>query len=242
MKPMHVRIAATALFLLAALPWLGCSEKQTVVTNPSNEDRARAVDELNEATAVVKEMTASREIPLERRQAAKCVVVVPRMGSGAFLVGGSFGRGVVTCRTARAWSGPTFIKLSGASAGLQIGGQSQDLLMLVQTATAMNKLFTSSFQLGADASVAAGPVGEGKQAAANVKGADIIAYSRSKGLFAGVQLSGVWVKHDAAALSALYGPANADIRKILDGATPAPAEARPFLGEMASVFPPPPQA
>jgi lipid-binding SYLF domain-containing protein len=236
MKPIQARIASTVLALLAASP-LACSEKETIVTNPSNEDRARAIDELNEAKAVVQQMVASKDIPLAQREATKCLVVVPRMGSGGFLIGGSFGRGVVTCRTAKAWSGPTFITLSGASAGLQIGGQSQDLLMLVKTDTAMNKLFTSSFQLGADTSVAAGPVGEGAQVAANVKGADILTYVRSKGLFAGVQVSGVWVKHDDAAIAGLYGPGSTNIRNTLAGVTPIPTEAVPFLQQVAMAFP-----
>ncbi len=238
MNSNQARIASTALFLVAAAaPSLSCSEKQTVVLNPTNEDRARAIDELDAATAVVREMAAARTIPYERRRAAKCVVVA-KIGSGAFLVGGSKGSGVVTCRTAKAWSGPAFIGLSGVSAGFQIGGQSQDVVMLVQSAVAMNKLFTKSFQLGGDASVAAGPVGESGQAAANVKGADVITYGRSKGLFAGAELSGVWIKHDGAALAGLYGPTNADLRKILDGATPIPVEARPFLAQVALAFPP----
>lgn len=241
MKPIHARLASTALFLLAASPWLACSEKQTVVVNPTNQDRARAIDELNDATAVVHEMAATKEIPLDRRQEARCVIVVPGMKSGAFVVGGASGHGVSTCRTARAWSAPAFVKLGGASFGAQIGGQSADLLMLVNSGEAMNKLFTSSFQLGAGMSVAAGPVGGGEQAAANVKKADVLTYARTKGLFAGVDVSGIWVKHDAAALSGLYGAANADIQRILDGATPVPKEAVPFVEQVALVFPASPE-
>jgi lipid-binding SYLF domain-containing protein len=236
MKPMQARIASAVLVVLAASGF-ACSDTQKVVVNPTNQDHARAVDELDAATVVVREMGQTHEIALARRQSAKCVIVVPDMKSGAFLVGGSKGRGVATCRTARAWSAPAFVRLSGVSAGLQIGGQKQDLLMLVTTGSAMSKLLTSSFQLGGDMSVAAGPVGEGSQAAANAKGADVLTYARSSGLFAGVQLSGVWVKHDAEALSGLYGPANANIAKILDGGTPPPAEARPFLEQVAMVFP-----
>ncbi len=175
-------------------------------------------------------------IPSEVLQAAKCVAVVPDMVKGGFVIGAQHGRGVATCRTANGWSAPAFFTLTGGSWGAQIGAQSVDLIMLVMNDKGMQDLMSSQFKLGGEAGIAAGPVG--REASANTDWklkSEILTYSRSRGLFAGLDLSGAVVKPDDDAAQAFYGR-NYDFRSILTGQVKAPANAAPFLASVRKNF------
>jgi len=177
------------------------------------------------------------EIPLAQRTRAPCILIVPNLASGALIVGGQHGNGVVTCRTDHGWSGPAFIKMSGPTVGFQAGGSSADLIVLVTTDSGVSKLFRKDFQLAADASVAAGPVGEGTKASTDVQGtAEFLTYSKSKGLLAGVNVSGLVVKQNLVYQVALYG-SGAEAKAILDGSRVAPKESAGFLANVKVAFP-----
>lgn len=225
--------AHSALLVALALPFAACSEPQTAA---QKTDKARndAIAELGAATRVVEQAS---DISTATKEKARCLVVVPSLGEGAFLVGASHGSGVVTCRTSTGWSGPAFISLTGLSVGLQAGGQSSDILMVVTTDHAVQRLFQGSLKLGADASVAAGPAGAGAGTATDTAtSAEILTYSRSKGAFVGVDVSGTSISYDMEPAAALYGP-TPNVKAILTGAVPAPTEAHPFLEQVRLVFP-----
>jgi lipid-binding SYLF domain-containing protein len=182
-------------------------------------------------------MLENDEIPRARREKARCVVVIPSLMSGGLMLGVKRGSGVVTCRTPAGWSPPAFVTVTGGSAGLQAGVESADVVMLVMSERAVAQLFRSSFELGADASAAAGPVGGDRQASTDEKlTAEILSYARSRGLFAGVQLNGAVMKQDAAPAFALYG-GSADVHAILAGQVPPPKEANAFADELRKAFP-----
>lgn len=231
--------------LLAALTviGLGCSNEQptsntttTAASQPSNKDRQDAISELNDATTMLGELNAQSLVPASRLESARCAIVAPSFVKAGFLVAGRHGNGVVTCRTSKGWSGPIFINMTGASGGLQAGVQSADVLMLVMSQRGLDKLFTSGFKLGGDMSVAAGPVGKEKTAGTDVgTNADVLSYARTKGLFAGVDLGGLSIKRDDAAIAALYGR-SADVHAILEGRIAAPPESHAFLEQVRTVF------
>jgi lipid-binding SYLF domain-containing protein len=153
------------------------------------------------------------------------------------LVGAQHGHGLVTCRTPSGWSSPAFVTLSGGSAGLQAGVESSDVVMLVTSERALERLFQASFQLGADAAAAAGPVGESAQASTDATmTAEIVSYARSRGLFAGVDLNGLVMKQDRAAIEAVYGKSTG-VREILVGNVSRIAESAAFLEEVRVMFP-----
>lgn len=215
----------------------GCSQtpaKSAVETRDANHDRA--VEELADATQVLDEMN---QIPARHRERARCVVVVPSLVRAGLVVGARHGDGVASCRSKGGWSAPVFVTISGGSAGLQIGVESSDLVMLVMSDRGMTKLFRTSFALGADASAAAGPVGQAAQAGTDASiTAEILTYARSRGLFAGAELSGAVVEQDTDALQVLYG-ANADVHDILAGDVAPPREAGSFLARLGAAFPEP---
>ena len=156
-------------------------------------------------------------IPRDLLHKAKCIAIIPGDKKFAFVFGGNYGRGVVSCRNAQGWSAPMFLAIEGGSVGYQIGGSSTDLILLFMNDHALHSLLSDNFKLGADASVAAGPVGRKAAAATDLKlNAEILSYSRSKGVFAGVSLSGSVVKADKSGDEALYGP-NVDRHDILSG-------------------------
>jgi lipid-binding SYLF domain-containing protein len=233
------RYGSAALVALVALLAGGCHRGASSAAETRSEDREHAIAELNDATVVVREMLKSDEIPMRRREEARCVVVVPSLVSGGLIIGAKRGGGVVTCRTSGAgWSAPAFVTVTGGSAGLQAGVQSADVVMLVMSERGMEQLFRSSFELGADASAAAGPVGRDVQASTDEKmTAEIISYARSRGLFAGVELSGAVMKQDPARVFGLYG-GSADVHGILSGNISAPTEATAFTDEVRKAFPP----
>jgi SH3 domain-containing YSC84-like protein 1 len=196
--------------------------------------REDATDRLDNATQVMHEIMGmpDKGIPEEVLGHAKCVAVVPHMVKGGFVVGGKGGKGVATCRTAKGWSAPAFITISGGNWGLQIGVEAVDLVMIIQNEKGMQKLLESNFHLGADASAAAGPVGRHAEAGTNWKmDTEILTYSRAKGAFAGLTLEGASIRQDDDSRHAIYGP-EVTTRALLLGKVPAPAVAKPFLAEV----------
>ncbi len=141
-------------------------------------------------------------------QQATCVGVVPGLLKGAFVFGGQYGQGVVTCRTGHGWSAPVFIRMAGGSFGFQIGGQSTDLVLVAVNDRGFQDLLKSKFKIGGDASAAAGPVGRSGQAATDWKmNAELLSYSRNKGLFAGIDLDGTSVSQNNEDTNTFYGKA-----------------------------------
>ena len=173
-------------------------------------------------------------IPQDLLAKAQCVIIIPNMKKAAFVVGGEFGRGFAECRKASGvgWTAPAPVRMEGGSVGFQLGASSTDLIMLVMNKEGMNKLLQDKFTLGADASVAAGPVGRTANAKTDVRlDAEILSYSRSKGLFAGVALNGATLRPDRDEYMKLYGK-DVTNREILDGKVAAPASAHPLIAEL----------
>jgi lipid-binding SYLF domain-containing protein len=196
--------------------------------------REDATERLGNATTVVHEIMGmpDKGIPEEVLEHAKCVAVVPHMVKGGFVFGGKGGKGVATCRTANGWSAPAFITISGGNWGLQIGVEAVDLVMIIQNEKGMQKLLSSNFHVGADASAAAGPVGRHAEAGTNWKmDTEILTYSRAKGVFAGLTLEGASIRQDNDSRRAIYGP-KVTTRALLLGKVAAPAAAQPFLAEV----------
>ena len=164
---------------------------------------------LNDAAIVFGEVmdAPDKGIPQELLEKAHCVVIVPDLKTAAFVVGGKYGKGYLSCRAARAgWSAPGTVRIEGGSVGFQIGASSTDLIMLVMSARGMDKLLDSKFTLGAEGSVAAGPVGRTATAQTDAQmSADILSWSRSQGLFAGLALEGATLRQDLDDNADLYG-------------------------------------
>jgi lipid-binding SYLF domain-containing protein len=209
-----------AMLSLGTLSWAGSA-------------REDATDRLDNATSVMHEIMGmpDKGIPEEVLQHAKCIGVVPHMVKGGFIFGAEGGKGVATCRTANGWSAPAFITISGGSWGLQIGVEGVDVVMIFQNDRAMQRLLSSNFQVGADASAAAGPVGRHATAGTDWKlDTEILTYSRAKGAFAGLTLTGASLRQDSDSRHAMYG--DVTTRALLLGEVPVPAVAQPFLAEV----------
>lgn len=168
-------------------------------------------------------------IPSDLLKKAECVIVVPSLKSGAFIVGADYGRGFASCRTGSGWSAPAAVKIEAGSVGFQIGGSESEVVMLVMNKKGVHRLLTTQFTLGGDATIAAGPVGRNAQAKTDAAmTAEILSYSRSRGLFAGVALEGGTLREDDSANKDLYGKEMSN-RTILTGGVPAPAGASAFI-------------
>ncbi len=182
--------------------------------------------------------TPDKGIPQDLLEKAECVAVFPSVIKAGFIVGGRGGRGVASCRTTRGWSDPAFFNLGGASFGLQIGAQSTDFVMLFMNKGGLNSLLSDEFTLGADASVAAGPVGRQAGASTDLKlNAQILSYSRSKGLFAGLELKGVVIKPDKDDMRDVYGAGVTAKAVLAENKANAPVAVRAFpttLGRYSS--------
>lgn len=195
-------------------------------------------DRLDSAKAVVQEIesTPDKAIPMQITQSATCVAVIPGMIKGAFIFGGHRGKGVVTCRTGHGWSAPVFITMTGGSWGLQLGGQSTDLILVAVNHKGFQNLIKSKFKIGAGASAAAGPVGRNTQMATNWKmQSELLTWSRSRGLFAGIDLNGTAVTTDQGANDLFYHSYHTP-EQILKGEVLPPASAVPFLETVARYF------
>jgi len=223
-EAIEMRLSMKKLLLVLAMMSLG----SLCWAGSGRED---ATERLEKATAVLHEIMGApdRGIPEEVLEHAKCVAVVPHMVKGGFIFGGKGGKGVATCRTANGWSAPAFITISGGSWGLQIGVEAVDLVMIIQNEKGMQQLLSSKFELGADASAAAGPVGRHASANTNWKlETEILTYSRAKGAFAGLTLSGASVRRDDDSMQAIYGR-EVTTRSVLTGNVAATPEAQSFL-------------
>jgi lipid-binding SYLF domain-containing protein len=194
-------------------------------------DREATTDRLDHAGAVLHEIMSAPDkgIPQEVLEHAKCVAIVPHMIKGGFVFGAEGGRGVSTCRTADGWSAPAFFAITGGSWGLQIGVEGVDLVMIIQNDKGMQRLLSSQFQLGADASAAAGPVGRHASADTDWKlETEVLTYSRARGAFAGLTLTGASIRRDDDSTEAIYGH-DVSTRRILQGEVAVPQEAHRFL-------------
>src|SRR6204780_2251252 len=189
-------------FLLLTLILSLCSFSFAANEAANGDDRSReskASDRTQAAADVLNEIQGAPDsgIPQEVLASAECVAVVPSMLKGGFIVAANYGRGLASCRTPKGWSAPAFFTVAGGGVGFQIGGQAVDLVMLIMNDNGMKNLLSSQFKLGADASVAAGPVGRHAAADTDWKmRAQVLSYSRARGVFAGLELSGALVKQD----------------------------------------------
>jgi lipid-binding SYLF domain-containing protein len=193
------------------------------------------VKRLQNAASVIRAMRDQPDngIPEKLWSRTACVVVIPDLKKAAFGIGGEYGRGVMSCRTGDRWAAPLFMQLEKGSWGLQIGAAEMDLVLLVMNRDGAEKLLGNKVSLGADASVAAGPVGRAAAAATDAQlSAQILSYSRTHGVFAGIDLSGGMLGPDKDANTDVYGTA-ADSKTIAFGDLKAPAEARPLLQELS---------
>lgn len=193
---------------------------------------------IDAAKVVLDEIMAAQDnsIPMNILEQATCVGVVPGMKKGALIWGGQYGQGVVTCRTGHGWSAPVFIRMAGGSWGLQIGGQSTDLVLVAVNERGFQDLLKNKFKIGGDASAAAGPVGRSSQAATDWKmNAELLSYSRSKGLFAGIDLDGTSVSQNSDDTELYYGREH-NFESVLKGDVAVPAGAVPFVRTVAHYF------
>src|SRR4030088_2709963 len=210
---------------LCALPF--AADGQTA--NDAKE--SKVTDRVQAAAEVLDQIqgTPDKGIPQEVLGSAECVAVVPSLLKGGFIVGAKYGRGLASCRTAKGWSAPAFFVVTGGSIGFQIGGQAVDLVMLVMNNDGMKHLLSSKFALGADASAAAGPVGRHAEGNTDWKmRAEILTYSRARGLFAGVTLNGAVIKQDKDSTRDFYGRM-VPSRTSLTGLIEPPKDSLPLL-------------
>jgi lipid-binding SYLF domain-containing protein len=198
---------------------------------------------INEAAAVISEILGMPDgIPTDFLNKANCIVIYPSVKKAAFVVGGSYGRGVIVCRKGQdfsgPWGAPAMFALEGGSFGLQIGAQATDFVLLVMNESGAKSVLSSKVKLGADASVAAGPVGRAASAETDiVLKAEILSYSRSKGLFAGVSLEGSTMRSDDGANKALYGKELSAKEIVREGKVTPPASAHRLLAELRKASP-----
>ena len=210
---------------LVALVGLGVASTAWAETREDVQNR------LDNAALVLHQIMAAPDkgIPQEVLEHAKCIAVVPHMIKGGLVFGAENGKGLATCRTAAGWSAPAFFAITGGSWGLQIGVEGVDLVMVFQGDAGMLSLENAKFQLGADASAAAGPVGRHATADTDWKlNTEILTYSRAKGLFAGLTLTGADVRRDNDSMDAFYGH-DVSSHRVLHGEVETPASARPFI-------------
>lgn len=207
------------------------ADKESSTGGKATERAEAAAKVLNEVTN-----TPDKGIPNEILSSAKCVIVIPGMKKAGFVIGGRYGRGYSTCRTHDGWSAPAPVFLGGGSYGLQIGGEGVDLVLVVMNDKGVQHLLSSKFEIGVDASAAAGPVGRSASAGTNWKlDSEMLSYSRAKGLFAGVELNGAKIRQDDDTTKELYGKV-IPFKDILSGQVRTPSAARNFVAEVQRDF------
>ena len=220
-----MRKSASIVLLLTVL----CAAITHAAISTSETNRLR------EASAVLSELRATPEkgIPEDIWSKAQCVMVIPSVKKAAFIIGGEYGKGVASCRTSNGWSAPAFVQLQKGSWGAQIGAQSIDLVLLVMNQSGLEKLMQDKVSLGAGASVAAGPVGRTASASTDAKlTAEILSYSRSRGAFAGIDLSGGVLGPDKDSNIDAYGAAVTPRQILIENTATAPAEAMTFIAAL----------
>jgi SH3 domain-containing YSC84-like protein 1 len=213
-----ISLLLLSLIGMGTYAWAGSAREDSVARLQSSVEVLHAIM-----------ATPDKGIPEEVLSSAKCVLVVPNLIKGGFIIGGKHGRGVATCRTADGWSAPAFVSVGGGSAGLQIGIEGVDLVMLVMNDQGFQHLLSSKFELTGEGSVAAGPVGRHASAGTDWKmNTEMLTYSRSKGAFAGLTLEGAVVEQDNDSTRAIYGK-NMKFRNILSGKAATPKSADAFM-------------
>jgi len=218
MKKIMSLLLMSLIGLVGTLAWAGSAREDTV------DRMQRSVDVIHAIMS-----TPDKGIPEEVLSGAKCILVVPDLIKGGFIFGGKHGRGVATCRTPEGWSAPAFVSVGGGSWGLQIGIEDIDLVMLVMNDRGLQHLLSSKFELTGEGSVAAGPVGRHASAGTDWKmNTELLTYSRSKGVFAGLTLEGAVVEQDNDSTHAIYGK-HMSFRNILSGKASTPASADAFV-------------
>jgi lipid-binding SYLF domain-containing protein len=208
---------------------------------PSQKDRKEAAERLTEASAVFGEIlrAGDKGIPQDLVDKAQCAVIVPGLKKGAFIVGGQFGKGFITCRGAsdRGWSAPAAIKVEGGSVGFQIGGSETDVVMLVMNQRGADRLMQSQFTLGGEGEIAAGPVGREASAQTDAKfSAEMLSWSRSRGVFAGIALKGATLRSDKGENEGLYGR-ELDTREVVTGKVAPTREGRELISALSAQSP-----
>ena len=224
MKRHLVLLVLSLAGLLGNLAWAGSAREDSTAR-------------LETSGEVLKEIAAAPDkgIPEEVLSDSKCIVVVPHLIKGGFIFGAKHGRGVATCRTSSGWSAPAFVSVGGGSWGLQIGAEGVDLVMLVMNDKGLQHLLSSKFQITGEGSAAAGPVGRHASAGTDWKlNTELLTYSRSRGVFAGLTLEGAVIEQDADSTTAIYG-SDVPFKETLLGNVAAPAPAAPFLQAVAGV-------
>jgi lipid-binding SYLF domain-containing protein len=228
------------LLVLLLVCFLTCFQTTILSAKTDDDPKAapadtKASERIEAAGTVLDEIQAApdQRIPEEVLASADCVAVVPSLLNGGFMFGGRYGKGIASCRTPKGWSAPAFFTIGGGSFGFQIGGQATDLIMLIMNKNGMNNLLSSQFKLGADASAAAGPIGRHASADTDWKmRAEVLTYSRSRGLFAGLELSGAVIRQDKDSTREFYGRM-VPFKTALKGEIEAPKAAYPFLSSLA---------
>jgi SH3 domain-containing YSC84-like protein 1 len=219
---------------------IGVSVLATSVVVAGAVDKKDLIDRIQNSAIVLDEIhkAPDNDIPIDLWEKASCVGVLPSVKKAAFIVGGEFGRGVMSCRSGDSWSAPSFIELEKGSIGFQIGGESVDLVMLVMNENGVRHMIANKTSLGAEASAAAGPVGRDARAMTDAQmKAEVLSYSRSSGVFAGVNLSGGSLRPDVEANAAVYGK-NLTAKDILvDKKATSPSEAAPFMRALRRTMP-----
>jgi lipid-binding SYLF domain-containing protein len=224
------KIVAAVLLIFSMTTWAWC------------QNRGAQVDRVQTASTVLSQIMSApdRAIPDGIMSGAKCIAIVPSMLKASFVFGANYGKGVATCRTEHGWSAPVFFKVTGGSFGFQAGGQASDLVLIIRTDDGMQHLLQSKFKLGADASAAAGPVGRDAQAMTDLTlRAQVLTYSRSRGLFLGVSLSGGVIRQDDGDTRAFYGGKDWTFYSLLNGQVPAPQDSMVFLNTVEKYAPTP---
>src|ERR1700682_3111000 len=218
MKKIVSLLMMSLIGLVGTLAWAGSAQEDTV------DRMQKSVDVLQSIMA-----TPDKGIPEEVLTGSKCILVVPNLIKGGFIIGGKHGRGGASCRTQEGWSAPAFVSVGGGSWGLQIGIEGVDLVMLVMNDRGLQHLLSSKFELTGEGSVAAGPVGRHASAGTDwLMNTEVLTYSRSKGVFAGLTLEGAVVEQDDDSTRAIYGR-HMMFRNILSGKATTPKSAAAFL-------------
>jgi len=210
----------------------------TSLSASAEADQEKLDGRLISARVVINEVMATPDkgIPQSILAGASCVVVIPSFKKGAFIAGAQYGQGVATCRTPRGWSAPVFVTLSGGSFGFQIGGQATDLILVAMNENGLEDMLKNKFKIGGDAAASAGPVGRNAQAGTDWKlNAEFLTYSRSKGLFAGIDLDGTVLAQNGDDTRTEYGT-DVPFQSVLHGQVPAPANTRNFVHTVAKYF------
>jgi SH3 domain-containing YSC84-like protein 1 len=218
------------LFLWAAVPML--AQSAATAAPQKLDSRVEA------ARATIQEIMSvpDKAVPDSIARKAVCVGIIPGVVKGAFIIGAEYGQGVVTCRTANGWSAPVFIRLAGGSFGFQAGGQGTDLILVATNQRGMQDLLKDKVKIGADASAAAGPVGRDAQAATDASmRAELLTWSRSRGVFAGIDLNGASISQNKRDTDDIYG-GDRPFDQILKGGIPPTEAEQPFLRDMSTYF------